>query len=259
MAAVLVLTVACSTSSTKDNDPWGKVDPEASQESAVVEGSVKSTAMNRDMTYSAWLPAGYDKSQTYPFLYLLHGYEDNNQSARHDRCWLDKGNAAKIASDYQKSSGIAMVIIMPNGLDKFYSWDGYEDYFEKELMAYVEEKYHCNGKRAIAGLSMGGYGTLYHALKYPEKFLHAYAMSPAADASMVNYTSGKEVTVFPSFTFEVGLQDYTVNNSTTKSLYNSLAKKGISCEWIERDGSHDWAFWQVCLPKALQKSGALFK
>lgn len=262
--AILAFTLAlasCSTSSTSDNDPWARIDPDkAAKQSATVEGVVKSTAMNRDMTYSAWLPNEYDESKTYPFLYLLHGYEDDNQNARHDRCWLNKGNAAKIADDFQKSTGIAMVIIMPNGLNKFYSWDGYEDYFEQELMAAVEAKYGCNGKRAIAGLSMGGYGTLYHALKYPEKFTYAYAMSPAADANMAMYVDQQsDKSVFPDFTFEVGTQDFTVDNSKTKSLYNKLTQKGLTCDYVERDGTHDWAFWKVCLPKALAKAGASFK
>lgn len=259
--ALFLTLVGCGTSSTKDNDPWGKLDAEeAAKQAAVVEGSVKSNAMKRDMTYTAWLPKDYDKNKSYPFLYLLHGYEDNNQGARHDRCWVDKGNASKIAEDYQKTSGIAMVIIMPNGLDKFYMNDGYEEYFENELMAEVEKKYNCNGKRAIAGLSMGGFGTLYHALKYPQKFRYAYAMSPAADASMAGFVDAQaDKSVFPAFTMEVGLQDYTVNNNTTKTLYNNLVKKGLTCEWVEREGTHDWAFWKVCLPKALAKAGASFK
>ncbi len=250
-----------SCNGTKNNDPWGKLDPEeAVKQAAVIEGKVTSVYMHRDMTFSAWLPKNYDKNKTYPFLYLLHGYEDNDQSARHDRCWLEKGNAAKIAEDFQKSSGTDMVIIMPNGLDKFYSWDGYEDYFEKELMAAVESEYRCNGKRAIAGLSMGGYGTLYHALKYPEKFLYAYAMSPAADASMAGYIDLKEdKSVFPAFTIEVGLQDMTVDNGKARALKNSMIAKGLTCEWVERAGTHDWAFWKACLPKALAMAADSFK
>jgi S-formylglutathione hydrolase FrmB len=255
LLALSVLT-ACGTSSTKDNDPWGNIDPaEADKQSAVIEGSLRSSVMNQNMTYSVWLPAGYDKSKTYPFLYLLHGYEMGDQS-RLDRCWLDKGNAAKIADDYQKTYGVAMIIIMPNGLSSFYQGD-YENYMHEELMAKVEKDYHCNGQRAIAGLSMGGYGTLYHALKYPSKFVYAYAMSPAADTWMASLIDDKSV--YPGFTIEVGLQDYTVDNSKAKSLYNSMVKKGISCDWVERDGTHDWPFWQVCLPKALIKAGKAFK
>lgn len=255
-AAALILA-ACST--TKNNDPWGQIDPEkAAKQSMVVELSMQSSVMKQKMTYSLWVPADYDETKTYPFFYLLHGYEYGDQS-RLDRCWLDKGNAAKLADDYQKAGGVPMVIVMPNGLSSFYSGD-YEKYFEEELMAKVEADYHCNGKRAIAGLSMGGYGTLYHALSYPAKFTYAYAMSPAADTWMTSLVDAQsDKSVFPGFTIEVGLQDFTVDNNKARTLYNYMKKKGLDCEWIEREGTHDWPFWQVCLPKALRKVGESFK
>ena len=255
--------VSCGTSQTKDNDPWGEIDPgQVEAQSVAMDRSVHSQAMNRDMTYSVWLPNGYDEKKTYPFLYLLHGYEDNNQNATHNRCWLDKGNAAYLADQYQKSGGVPMVIIMPNGLDKFYIWDNYETYFEEELMAKVEADFHCNGKRAIAGLSMGGFGTLWHATKFPTKFTYAYAMSPAASMYGMdpknNITAASDKSVFPKFTIEVGKSDMTVNNSDSKKLYDHMVKNGITCDWIERDGTHDWAFWKGCLPKTLQKVGKSF-
>lgn len=253
------MPVSCGTSQTKDNDPWGKLDPgEIRQQAAVVESSIQSSVLRQKMTYSVWLPADYDKEKTYPFLYLLHGYEYGDQS-RLDRCWLDKGNAAKIAEDYQKAGGVPMVIVMPNGMSYFYQGD-YEPYLHDELMPQVEKDFHCNGKRAIAGLSMGGYGTLYHALKYPDKFKYAYAMSPAADTWMTALVDAQaDKSVFPSFTIEVGLQDFTVDNSKAKTLYNHMSKKGLDCEWIEREGTHDWAFWQACLPKALRQVGKSFQ
>ena len=259
LSFAMLIWTACGTSSTKDNDPWGELDPtDANSQSAVVESAINSSVLKQSMSYSVWLPANYDKNKTYPFLYLLHGYELGDQS-RLDRCWLDKGNAAKIADDYQKGGGVPMIIVMPNGMSYFYQGD-YETYMHNELMPKVESDYKCNGKRGIAGLSMGGYGTLYHALKYPEKFLYAYAMSPAADASMANYIDKQsDKSVFPAFTIEVGLQDMTVDNSKAKSLYNSMTRKGLTCEYIERDGTHDWPFWQACLPKALIKMGQSFK
>lgn len=271
----LALLAGCGTSATKDNDPWGKVDPsQGTKESIVSDLSMRSNSMGRNMTYSVYLPADYDKTKTYPFFYLLHGYEDSDQKSTHNRCWLDKGNARKIADDYIRNGGVSMVIIMPNGLDKFYYKDGYEKYFEEELMPKVEADFHCNGKRAIGGLSMGGFGTIYHAVSYPEKFTYAYPMSPAANYVEYDYTtwSVKEAiynidivkskpagTKFPPFTFEVGNQDMTVNNGDTKKLYQEMVKLGLDCTYVERDGSHDWVFWKACLPKALQKVGASFK
>lgn len=258
LSFALLVAVSCGTSTTENNDPWGKVEPDKLPEKAkVVELSMQSSKMKQTMTYSVWLPAGYDESKTYPFFYLLHGYESGDQS-RLDRCWLDKGNAAKIAQDYQLAGGVPMVIVMPNGLSSFYQGD-YEEYFENELMSKVEADYHGNGKRAIAGLSMGGYGTLYHALKYPEKFTCAYAMSPAAQAWMSSFVDLKsDKSVFPSITIEVGEQDMTVNNNEAKSLYNSLKSKGLTVEYISRPGTHDWVFWMACLPKALAAAGKSF-
>ena len=262
-AATLAL-FACN-GSTQDNDPWGKIDDEAAQAAAeeqakqgkVLELSMSSSKMGQKMTYSIWLPREYDETMEYPFLYLLHGYEYGDQS-RLDRCWLDKGNAASIADKYQKEGGVAMIIVMPNGLSSFYQGD-YEDYFETELMPKVESDYKCNGKRAIAGLSMGGYGTLYHSLKYAEKFTYGYAMSPAANSWMGSLLDGKDKSVYPKITIEVGQQDQPVNNNDVKQLYNSLVSKGVDCKWIERAGTHDWKFWQECLPKALAAVGATFK
>ena len=127
-------------------------------------------------------------------------------------------------------------------------------------MPTVEKDYHCNGKRAIAGLSMGGYGTTYHGLKYPEKFTYAYAMSPAVMGDMKAMVDARsDKSVFPGFTFEVGEQDTTVNNANTEDLANYMTEKGLTVEFISRPGIHYWDFWQECLPKALKKAGESFQ
>ena len=172
---------------------------------------------------------------------------------------MEKGNARAIAKAYVSGGGVPMIIVMPNGLSSFYL-GAYEPYFEEELMPYVEEAFGGNGKRAIAGLSMGGFGTLYHALKYPAKFTYAYAMSPAANASMKAMIDEQpDKSVFPAFTIEVGNQDTTVDNAASRELAEYMNAQGVSCEFIARDGIHYWNFWQECLPKALQKIGESFQ
>ena len=215
--------------------------------------SLTSTWMKRKMAYSVWLPNGYDSSKEYPFLYLLHGYGDDNNS------WLDKGDARSIAKEYVAKGGTPMVIVMPDGLTSFYSgsWDSY---FHQELIPEVEKSFRCNGKRAVAGLSMGGYGTLYHALSHPDKFLYAYAMSPAVMDDMKALVDAQaDKHVFPGFTIEVGNQDTTVDNARAKDLADYMKDRGLKVEYIARDGIHYWNFWQECLPKALQKVGESFK
>ena len=65
--------------------------------------------------------------------------------------------------------------------------------------------------------------------------------------------------VFPAFTIEVGNQDTTVDNNASRELAEYMTEKGLTCEFIARDGIHYWDFWQQCLPKALKKVGESFK
>jgi len=103
--------------------------------------------------------------------------------------WTIKGESAQIA-DRAINSGEAppMNIIMPDGLnDAFYinNYDGsirWEDFFYQEFIPQVEKKFRIKSHRstrAIAGLSMGGYGALYHGVKHKEMFTQCYAMSAA--------------------------------------------------------------------------------
>jgi len=218
--------------------------------------TVKSSAMGRTMKYSLWLPPSFKKTGTYAFLYLLHGYGDDNNS------WLDKGNAQSIAKEYYSKNKVPVVIVMPDGLVSFYT-DNWEKYFHEELMPEVEKAYCCNGKRAVAGLSMGGYGTLYNVLNHPDKFTYGYAMSPATSYGSVSLESLVKAQsnpgVFPGITLESGTEDFVVSIASVRAFDAMLTTNGVKHELIERSGGHDWNFWPVCLSKALVKIGETFK
>lgn len=250
---VLLALGACGKNGT---DPVEQVDilDLLTNNSQIKRGlTIDSKAMKRQMKYNVYLPPKFNAETAYPILYLLHGAGDDQDA------WLDKGNAQSIADDYIKNrGGKPMIIVMPDAQMTFYMGE-YETYLHEELMPAVETKYKFNGKRAVAGLSMGGYGTLYHALKYPEKFTYGYAMSPAtADwfNTLVDAQSDKKV--FPHFTIEVGEQDTTVDNAASKSLSDYMSSKGLTVEWISREGIHYWNFWQECLPKTLRRVGETF-
>lgn len=216
-------------------------------------GAIQSTFMGQAMNYTVWLPSNYDETKTYPFLYLLHGAYENQT------CWYVKGAADKIADRYLYDGGVPMVIVMPDGQMSFYVGD-YEEYMHKELMPAVEEKYHCNGKRAVAGLSMGGFGTLYNVLKYPQKFTYGYAMSPATDpdGSVALIKEQSDPSVFPPITIESGTTDGTIPIKNVRAYVQVLKENGIDCTFIERSGGHDWGFWPACLKKALVAVGRTF-
>ena len=261
IAIVLALSVlalgACGD--PKPDDGGGQVDLKDllfSNSEIKRNVTIQSTAMKQQMKYNVYLPPKFDENTAYPILYLLHGAGDDQGA------WLDKGNAQKIADNYIKNQGgTPMIIVMPDAQMTFYVWNGFETYFHDELMPAVETKYKFSGKRAVAGLSMGGYGTLYHALKYPSKFTYAYAMSPATDVgsfkAFIDAQADKKV--FPHFTIEVGTEDTTVNNADAQTVADYMKTQGMTIEWIARSGIHYWNFWQECLPKTLKKVGESFK
>lgn len=223
-------------------------------EQTLRDQKIASVVMKDTMRYCVWLPEGFNRGKKYPILYLLHGAGDDQDS------WLDKGRAWAYARNYIDDGGEPMIIVMPDARMTFYKNNGYEIYFREELMGTVEEAYPFNGKRAVAGLSMGGFGTAYYALKYPERFTYAYSMSPALNSSLNQYIDNQEdKSVFPRFTIEVGQQDRTVNNEDARTLKDYMVQQGLQCEWVERPGGHDWTFWKACLQKALVVIGESFK
>ena len=154
------------------------------QESRVVEGlALRSALLKKEMKFSLYLPAGYDTSQRrYPVLFLLHGGGGNHSD------WIQLGNMQAIA-DASVSAGQAdaMIVVMPDAEMTFYlnhirGEYNYEDYFIKELIPHIDKSYRTRAEkrfRSIAGLSMGGFGSLLYSLHHPELFQTCYAMSAA--------------------------------------------------------------------------------
>ena len=144
---------------------------------------IKSSTLGRDVKYNIYLPADYEKNnRLYPVLYLLHGYSDDETG------WTQFGQTPEIA-DKVINSGEAppMIIVMPDAGVTWYmnTFDGktkFEDFFIKEFIPYIETTYRIRSKkefRAVAGLSMGGLGTLLYATKHPDMFAAAAPLSAA--------------------------------------------------------------------------------
>lgn len=144
---------------------------------------IKSEVLARPVRYCAYLPASFDrdKARHYPVLYYLHGLGDNEQSLLNSGGW-------DLISELRSEGKIGeFVVLAPSAGHTFYinSEDGklrYEDFFMKEFMPEMEKKYRVQNTRAtrgITGVSMGGYGALRLAFKYPEDFSAVSAQMPA--------------------------------------------------------------------------------
>jgi S-formylglutathione hydrolase FrmB len=133
------------------------------------------------------LPRGYATAKRrYPVLYLLHGASGS------DRDWTEQGQAETIAAGRQ------LIVVMPDGGSSgwYADWfnDGHggppkwETYHVRELIPWIDGHYRTRADRdgrAIAGLSMGGFGAMSYAARHPDEFVAAASFSGGVDIDSV--------------------------------------------------------------------------
>jgi putative tributyrin esterase len=136
-----------------------------------------SNALGREMPYRIIFPTKLSAGKKLPVLYLLHG----------------GGGGFRDWSNYSDVAGYAekgLILVMLEGNSSYYvnsadhPRDRYEDYITRDLIADVEGKFPAatgRANRAIAGVSMGGFGALVLALKHPDLFGFAGGLSSALD------------------------------------------------------------------------------
>lgn len=261
--------------------------------------SIKSNILNKNVAYTIYLPPDYGTSErSYPVVYLLHGYTDDNTG------WLQFGEINRYA-DKAITDGIIppMIIVMPNGDSSWYinSYDGkekYEDFFIKEFMSSVEKNYRIKNQkkyRGIAGLSMGGYGTLFYSIKYPELFAAAAPLSAAVfdddamtgmqdqnyertfaqlfgrslkgkdrlnkawyDNSILKMVETKSADDLSKVRYWIDCGDDDFLTKGNCLLHIALAEKKVPHEYRVRDGAHNWDYWRTGITDALQFIGKSF-
>jgi putative tributyrin esterase len=128
-----------------------------------------SAALNRDMQYRVVLPDTIAPHEKLRVVYLLHGRGGGF------RDWTNYSDVAKFAEQ-------PLILVMPEGDDSYWvnsatkQEDRYEDYVAKDLIADVEGRFSVSAgrqNRAIAGVSMGGFGAVKLALSHPDLFAFA--------------------------------------------------------------------------------------
>ncbi len=254
---------------------------------------IKSTVLGKDVEYNIYLPVDYDKSnRSYPVLYLLHGYSDDETG------WTQFGEVQNIADkQIQLGEATPMIIVMPDAGVSWYinNSDGktnYEDFFTKEFISFIDATYRTRAKkefRAVAGLSMGGYGTLIMATKHPDLFAAAAPLSAAVflDNEITDMPDDRWNNVFgilfgKDLKGKDRLTDHFYKNSILKiietanaddlkkvryyidcgdddflikgnmALHSSLIDKKIPHEFRVREGAHTWTYWRTALPDVLK-------
>ena len=254
---------------------------------AIRRDSLYSNILGVQKYYTVYLPQSFkaDAQDHYPVLYLLHGLTDN------DHAWTQKGQMERVLDELIAVGEIPpMVVIMPNAGDRDTRrvWNGYfnmpgwryEDFFFQELLPAVEAKYRAGGskaQRAVAGLSMGGGGSVGYAISHPDLFCACYAMSAWLDGEhrdnvdaddkmshlnnavhdhnpikILENADEQQLTAIRSVRWYIDCGDDDFLLEQNVNLMLQMRKSKVQHQLRVRDGSHNWEYWhnalRLCLP-----------
>lgn len=243
----------------------------------------KSSTANMTRRLTIYTPAGYEQSkEKYPVLYLLHGMGGD------ENAWSELGRATQIM-DNLIASGKAkpMIVVMPNGnisqeaapgesseglkipsmqLPK--TMDGNFETAFQDVVNFVEQNYRVKADkahRAIAGLSMGGFHSLYISINNPNSFdyigLFSAAIKPRQKEVSSPIYKDPESKVDNLFKHSPKLLWIGIGNTDflykeNADLRHYLDSKHYPYTYLETDGGHIWRNWRIYLTTFAQK---LFK
>lgn len=160
-----------------------------------VDHTHASAVFGEQRNYRIFLPADYAsaRQRSYPVLYYFHGHSDRYTLEKYDE---GKDTVPKI--ERFVSTHPAIVVAVDGYVAKDYTgfyggtpWDIGEDggrmdfglYF-KELVAHIDSTYRTQKtrrSRAISGLSMGGFMSLYLSARFPDLLGSASAFNPGPE------------------------------------------------------------------------------
>jgi S-formylglutathione hydrolase FrmB len=226
---------------------------------------VFSPKMKKEVKSVVILPENYTKKKHYPVVYLLHGYSDNSTK------WVKT-----VPSIKSLSTSHQLIIVCPDGGYSSWYFDSpidssyqYETYITKDLIGYVDSHYSTvtdKSGRAITGLSMGGHGALYLAIRHRDLFAHAGSMSGGVDllGSKRKFDIAKRIGDYESHPEEwnsrsvVNMVDSLKNSELdliidcgvsdffyeiNQNLHRKLLSLKIDHDFTERPGAHNWNYW----------------
>lgn len=258
----------------------------------------KSATMGQDVEYCIYLPPDYSYSKRrYPVVYLLHGFSDDETG------WIQFGEVNSAADKAIMNREIPpMIIVMPDGGVSFFidNYNGrvkWEDMFVKEFIPYIDKTYRTRPEkryRGIAGLSMGGYGSLYHSMKHHGLFAACAAFSSAIRTAedfirmpdnvynhvyaavygnkkgkaritghfkehnildMVGKRSGDQLKQVRYY-IDCGDDDFLTEGNAL--LHIALTRKKVPHQYRVRDGAHNWTYWRTGIIDGLKFIGESF-
>jgi S-formylglutathione hydrolase FrmB len=254
---------------------------------------VPSRILQREVPYCVVLPPTYDADgvHRYPVLYDLHGLGDD------EKMLLRPGVLNLVEGLWARKQVGEFLIVTPDGGASFYinSYDGqrYEDFLMREFLPVIERRYRIlpgRESRALAGISMGGYGALHLAFAHPDVFGAVSAESPAIMTSLQPTGARTQLAALRGLGdvfgnpvdqtlwsrdnpltlartadlshlkiyFDCGAKDDYGFEAGAQALHDELASRGIPHEFHLYPGGHDWNYFAAHLAQSLEFNSRAF-
>ena len=226
---------------------------------------VYSKHMNKSIKVIVIKPANAAAKDSLPVVYLLHGHSANY------RQWLDEA-----PSIVQQSKDMQAILVLPDGGYNSWYFDSpinpsiqYETFIVKELIPFIDAAYATKANRnfrAITGLSMGGHGAFYLAMRNQAVFGNAGSICGGLDLrpfpnnwqlnkvlgdlstqpenweknTVINLIDSIDVSKL-NLIFDCGIADFFLG--VNRAMHQKLLQKKIPHDYTERPGSHNTAYW----------------
>ena len=259
---------------------------------------MQSSILKSNVNFAAYFPAGYEEStRRFPVVYLLHGRGDK------EIAWIQWGEVQHTLDRAIANREIPpMIVIMPDAKVTWYINDyagktRYEDMIFQEFIPFIDKTYRTRTEkehRAVAGLSMGGYGSLIWSLHHPEMFGSCAAFSsgiftdeevttmgaerydgyfkdmygPASQGNRITEhwkknsvielmsTLPKEQIEKVRFYIDCGDDDFLYMGNSM--LHIKMRDRNIKHEYRVKDGIHSWLYWRTNIIDGLVFIGSGF-
>ena len=216
-------------------------------------GVVKTFKAPSGTLTNLYLPPNYQAGQSYPLLVMLHG---SNMDADQ---WYKTGMVDRFMDSMIAKGKIKpFIVVMPSSGGDDYSGPS-ENAIISQLLPQLKKEYGVSLKTsetAITGSSMGGFGAFYLAQRHPDMFGLSI---PVSGFFSQHYLSSLPRPLHLPFRLQIlcGSSDFLLDGN--RALNELLKTDGVSFDYRESVGAHEWHYWNAQLPGLLSRSDAFFQ